>query len=146
MANKTYLNWTDVDNSIESICNKLKDKKFGTIVGLARGGMIPAAILSYKLDCKNLQQLGISTRDLNKLRYYSTPMNLKGDVLVVDDINDSGMTFTMVERYLDLIFANNEDVGTITYCSLYKRYNTRRPDAVYGSFIDNDNWLVFPWD
>ena len=141
---KKYLDWKDIDNNIENICSNLGRSRFDTILGLARGGMIPATILSYKLNCNNLQQLGVRTRDVKSVQYYGSP-NVTGHVLVIDDINDSGLTFSSVDNYIRYHFDHNE-IKSITYCSCYQRYNTKFKTGVYGEEIENDDWLVFPWD
>ena len=141
---KKYLEWKDIDSNIDNICFKLGRSRFDTILGLARGGMIPATLLSYKLKCNNLQQLGVRTRDVKNVQYYGNP-NLTGTVLIVDDINDSGKTFSYVDEYIKLHFDHNE-IKSVTYCSMYKRYNTKFNIGTYGEEIENDDWLVFPWD
>lgn len=146
MPKKTekYLKWKHIDHRIIELVNELKSIRFDTILGLSRGGMIPATILSYKLKCPNLQQLGVRTRDVKNIQYYNTPL-LTGNVLVVDDINDSGLTFNSVNEYIDYHFDHNE-IKNITYCSLYQRYNTNFKKGITAHVIENDDWLVFPWD
>tara|TARA_A100000172_G_scaffold47064_5_gene29245 strand:+ start:318 stop:755 length:438 start_codon:yes stop_codon:yes gene_type:complete len=141
---KKYLKWQDIDNQINNIINSLTSVRFDTVLGLARGGMIPGTILSYKLKCPNLQQLGVRTRDVESIQYYNNPL-LTGNVLIVDDINDSGLTFSSVDNYIRYHFDHNE-IKSMTYCSLYQRYNTKFKRGVTGDVVENDDWLVFPWD
>lgn len=141
---KTNRSWKDIDDNIDVIRFKLGRSRYDTILGLARGGMIPATVLSYKLECNNLQQLGVRTRDVESIQYYGSP-NLTGHVLIVDDINDSGLTFSSVDDYIKHHFDHNE-IKSVTYCSLYQRYNSKFKTGVYGEVIENDDWLVFPWD
>tara|TARA_A100001515_G_scaffold124672_1_gene109017 strand:+ start:3054 stop:3491 length:438 start_codon:yes stop_codon:yes gene_type:complete len=141
---KKYLKWKDIDYQILNIINGLESVRFDTVLGLARGGMVPATILSYRLNCPNLQQLGVRTRDVESIQYYNNPL-LTGNVLVVDDINDSGLTFASVDNYIRYHFDHNE-IKSVTYCSLYQRYDTNFKRGVTGDVIENDDWLVFPWD
>ena len=141
---KKYLNWNDIDNQINAVINKLESVRYDTILGLARGGMVPATVMSYRLNCNNLQQFGVRTRDVETIQYYGSPL-LTGKVLVVDDINDSGLTFSSVDNYIRYHFDHNE-IESITYSALYKRYNTKYKTSVYGEEIKNDDWLVFPWE
>jgi hypoxanthine phosphoribosyltransferase len=143
-TSKKWLDWIDIDNGIDSIVKELTTVRYDTVLGLARGGMIPATILSYKLKCPNLQQLGVRTRDVESIQYYGNPL-LTGNILIVDDINDSGLTFSSVDNYIRYHFDHNE-IKSITYCSLYQRYNSKFKTGVYGDVIQNDDWLVFPWD
>lgn len=141
---KEYLSWNDIDQSIEGILKELPIKKFDTILGLARGGMIPATILAYKTECHNLQQLGVRTRDVDNIQYYGSPQ-LVGNVLIVDDINDSGLTFSSVKEYIQYHF-DHDEIKTITYASLVRRTSTTFNEDITGLVANNDSWYVFPWD
>ena len=141
---KEYLSWNDIDQSIEGILKELPIEKFDTILGLARGGMIPATILAYKTECHNLQQLGVRTRDVDNIQYYGSPQ-LVGNVLIVDDINDSGLTFSSVKEYIQYHF-DHDEIKTITYASLVRRTSTTFNEDITGLVANNDSWYVFPWD
>ena len=149
MEEKIKLTWEDVDfiTNIVSESISKKNIKFDTIVALGRGGLIPGAILSYKLDIKNLQNLGINTRQEDgqyvETLIYQRP-TITGNVLVVDDINDSGKTFEAVNS---LIKSEYPDIGELLYCSLTTRYNTNfNENTISGKIINTSDWLVFPWD
>jgi hypoxanthine phosphoribosyltransferase len=141
---KRYTNWKNIETNLDTCVDKFDSLRFDTILGLARGGMIPATLLSYKLNCHNLQQLGVRTRDVEAIQYYGSPL-LTGRVLVVDDINDSGLTFSSVDNYIRYHFDHNE-IDEVTYCSLYRRYNTKFKTDITGEVVNDDDWLVFPWD
>jgi len=149
MEDKIKLTWDDVDFIANMVAESISKKniKFDTIVALGRGGLIPGAILSYKLDIKNLQNLGINTRHRmdqhSETSVYQRP-TITGNVLVVDDINDSGKTFEAVNS---LIKSEYPDIGELLYCSLTTRYNTNfNENTISGKIINTSDWLVFPWD
>lgn len=77
--NKLYLSWDDIQDSIEVLAQKIQEKKLeiDSVTGLARGGLIPAVLLSHRLGLP-----------------YITYTNAK--TLVVDDICDSGNTLVEV--------------------------------------------------
>lgn len=149
MEDNIKLTWDDVDFIANIVAESISKKniKFDTIVALGRGGLIPGAILSYKLDVKNLQNLGINTRQEDgqyvETLIYQRP-TITGNVLVVDDINDSGKTFEAVNS---LIKSEYPDIGELLYCSLTTRYNTNfNENTISGKIINTSDWLVFPWD
>ena len=75
MNYKVHLTWEQIDTLVIILKNKVLDKlpEIDSVTGIARGGLIPAVMLSHKL----------------KLPY----TNLVGpNTLVVDDICDSGKT------------------------------------------------------
>ena len=149
MEENIKLTWDDVDFIANMVAESISKKniEFDTIVALGRGGLIPGAILSYKLDIKNLQNLGINTRHRmdqhSETLVYQRP-TITGNVLVVDDINDSGRTFEAVNS---LIKSEYPDIGELLYCSLTTRYNTNfNENTISGKIINTSDWLVFPWD
>ena len=74
------MDWNDVGISIHSIANQIKanNKGYDSIYGVPRGGLIPAVMLSHRLG------LPLATRSRAK--------SGEGNVLVVDDIADTGRT------------------------------------------------------
>ena len=75
MEYKVHLTWGQVDTLVTILKNKVLDKlpEIGSVMGIARGGLIPAVMLSHKL--------GVPYTNL-----------VAPNTLVVDDICDSGKT------------------------------------------------------
>jgi hypoxanthine phosphoribosyltransferase len=68
------------------------------------------------------------------------------DILLVDDINDTGRTF--IELIDD--WGYNEQLagvlGTLTTATVFQRYNTQHPSNYHMVLIEDDSWIVFPWE
>ena len=77
VENKIYLSWDDVNSLVDILCHKalISGIQFTSVFGLKRGGLIPAVMVSHKLD------LPWSDVILPK-------------TLVIDDICDSGKTLS----------------------------------------------------
>ncbi len=153
MGDILKLNWDNVDFLVECLSDQIKSKKinYDTIIALGRGGLIPGASLSYKLDIYNLYNLGISTREddgkyLDTIVYQKpTDLNKNSKILVVDDINDSGRTFTAVNSILQSEY--NIDSDNILYASLVMRDGSEfNKNIIFGNILYTSSWLVFPWD
>ena len=73
--NKIYLSWEDVNDAVDDLCNKIQHDQpnLDSVHGIARGGLIPAVLISHKL--------GLPYTDV-----------ILPNTLVVDDICDSGVT------------------------------------------------------
>jgi|TARA_R110000824_G_scaffold165786_2_gene342479 hypoxanthine phosphoribosyltransferase len=148
MVEKAFIDWAYVDNWVNKLAELISENeiKYDYIVALGRGGLIPGAMLSYKLGIKNLQNLGINTRQEDgkylETLVYQRP-TISGNVLVVDDINDSGKTFEAV----DSLISKEYSVDQLTYCSIVKRYSsTFKKDTIQAVDTSIDDWFVFPWD
>jgi hypoxanthine phosphoribosyltransferase len=75
LGNKVYLSWDDITILVEDLCNTIASSgaQIKSITGIERGGLIPAVMISHKLNIP-----------------YVTKINK--DTLVVDDICDTGET------------------------------------------------------
>ena len=110
------------------------------IISIARGGLVPGVYLSHMLGIRN-KPVVWQTRD-GKI---NETINIDSkEILIIDDINDSGVTFDDV---VDNIVENNDvDQTKIKTVSLWTRYSSNfRVDHTVNT-IDNDDWIVFPWE
>ena len=75
IGNKMYLSWDDINVLVEELCNTIATSgaEIKSIAGIKRGGLIPAVMVSHKLNIPYVDRI-------NK------------DTLVVDDICDTGET------------------------------------------------------
>ena len=140
------LSWQDINSFCNSILRQLKAEniEIDSILGIARGGMVPATILSYGLSNPYMEMLGVRTRDVDDPQFYGSP-SLFGNVLVIDDINDSGLTFDVVSKYIDNHFDRGE-IKNIYYSACVRRTSSKWEDGFYGMEFEGSDWFVFPWD
>ena len=126
MKEKLFLSWNWVDQQVLELGETIKESvsEFKYVSGVPRGGLIPGVYLSHFLGLKY-----IPYEDAKQL-----PMNLRQEVLVVDDICDSGMTLLETAEF-----------GFQTAALAY-RYSSPFIPEWYGTKIDDDRWLVFPWE
>jgi len=104
--------------------------KHGTIVvyGIPRGGLIPATILSHALERERPTRLVTSLSQLDPSDWHR--------LVIVDELVDSGDTIRSLKtRFPEAITV-----------ALYQRYSARYSADVVGHTVDNDDWLVFPWE
>jgi xanthine phosphoribosyltransferase len=113
---KLVLNNEDVRHLVSKICREISGSgwKPDYIVGITRGGLIPAVMISQWFDC-SMAALKVSLRDDNDCEsnlwmaedafgYHRSDIPepgtsnpaLRKNILIVDDINDSGATFNWI--------------------------------------------------
>ena len=116
---KIYLDWKFIEDAVESLAYRIKNSgiTITSIYGLPRGGLIPAVMLSHKLNIPLFK----SGYDV-----------LVGSVLIVDDICDTGET---LEKY------TNYPIATIHH----KQTAMVEPMFYYEEVI-GDIWLSYPWE
>lgn len=109
------------------------------IMGVSRGGMIPAVLISQFLGMP-LYPITISLRDHKQpISYDRTPfVSPNTQILVVDDINDSGDTLTAIVDELPQCYIQTATLFEKTSSKFAVDYAARP-----ASF---DEWIVFPWE
>jgi len=118
--NKIHLGWHDVDSMVELLAEAVTDHFEGInyIHGVQRGGMIPGVMLSHILN----------------IPYTSHPELLNPrEVLIVDDICDSGKTLQRYEKYPTAVLHHKPQTASYT------------PD-IYAVLHNSDAWIMYPWE
>ena len=124
-----------IDFLARSIARKFKGDKITHVIGLARGGLIPATIISYQLNVPLLSYAitsyeGTTKTDefkINQFVHFSDLKSLKEadpHVLVVDDICDTGDTMHYIRKQITLAGINSK----------------------LATLFTNDTWIEFPWE
>ena len=118
--NKRFIEWRDIDEAIERLAINITNSEIGfdAVNGIPRGGLIPAIMLSHKLGLP-----------------YSNFPSLKGNILLVDDICDSGKT---LERY-------KFETHIYTVTLHYKQSASYEPNFWWRLAPENE-WIVYPWE
>lgn len=146
---KLYIDFEDVKKGIDEL--KL-DYKVDAIVCLTRGGLVPAGLLAYKFDCKDIINLKVQSYvdqerheiDLEPLSYNDI-MKIQEcrNILIVDDVYDSGETMKAVYSYLSGV-VNEVPVIFNSFCVIQKQDNDLLNHVLFD--CDLNTWVVFPWD
>jgi len=137
---------------IEELCLKISEKikvskfKVDYILGVSVGGLVPAVIFARLLETKNIISISVSSyenkqqKELKLLNAPDKELLKDKNVLIVDDICDSGNTIVFIEKFLKS--CNVKEIKTATVF-LNKEHHKITPDF-YGEVIDK--WIAFPWD
>lgn len=148
--NRLIYSWENLKEDIKSIISDINIKGWNpdVIVGIKRGGVIPATILSHFMNLP-LHIISCQLRDgedkdknldLSELLLVSE----KNKFLFVDDICDTGETFKKIYNSL-----HKNNIKEFKTCSLF--FNIRQKFIVdfKARKIDrneNKDWVVFPWE
>lgn len=142
-----------INSLLKTILSQIQEteSKYDCIIGIGRGGLIPAAMLGYKLDLK-VYNLGISsykgktqTSSFTVYQdFYFDDLSKGSRVLIVDDICDSGNTINFVRQRVSRAASVNE--VECDYAALLTREKTQDLVDFTGAVIEGDEWIVFSWD
>lgn len=129
---KRYVSWTDYLNALEiTLQDVLKDgaDKFTFVAGISRGGLIPATLFSHRLV------LPLISIDPN----FSFKSPRRGRGLLVDDISDSGNTFSRVIK-------ENADWVNWKVAAPYYKSSTVTLPHYSSTLVSPEEWVVFPYE
>ena len=151
--NKLYLDWFDVENAALVLAAKLRVYKAEPkrILAVARGGLIPATLLSHILGVRMVLSLGVHSYSNQHaqgiLTAYHTEhlLDLRdryndADTLIVDDLFDTGETHKFLRGHFP---------KAMTCCLFYKEKRIDQTEHRIVSFPGSplpDQWIVFPWE
>ena len=178
---KKYYSWLEVEKAADKIILQMyKDNwRPDYIVGITRGGLPLATILSHKLDCR-METLKVKLRDLydgeacetncwmsEDAFGYNNPeetgitgarwdLSLRKNILVVDDINDTGATFNWIKQDWQSSCLPDEDTwNTVWHKNVRFAVMTQNWDSKF-EHVDyywdevnkgeEDVWLVYPYE
>lgn len=156
---KIYYTWRDVEGAVLDITRQLllDNWKPDYIVGLSRGGLAPAVMLSQFTGVK-MQALQVSLRDSNDC---ASNVSIARDafvgkrILVVDDINDQGSTIAWIKKDWSTTTLSNstkwsEIWGNTVRFAVLTNNLASKEDVQYSAWgvnkLEEDCWLVFPWE
>jgi len=118
MVNKLDLEWNDIQVLVEVLAEKILGSNIRYIHGIERGGLIPAIMLSHRLN----------------IPYTSHPELFNtNEVLIVDDIADSGITISKWDKYTTAVLH-------------YKPHTSICKPSLYAQKHATDEWVVYPWE
>tara|TARA_Y200000002_G_C22650709_1_gene651199 strand:- start:435 stop:983 length:549 start_codon:yes stop_codon:yes gene_type:complete len=177
MIKKHYYSWIDVEKMCVSIVNQMyKDNwRPDYIVGITRGGNVPATIISNmtgipceamkvslrddsKLESKGwMADDAFGTNDGTQVKGSRWDPGLRKNILIIDDINDTGATFNWIKKdWMDSCFPGQDSWDTVWGKNVRFAVLTDNLASNFDQCVnyccdslnksEEDIWLVYPWE
>ena len=149
-----WVSWDEYHRAIETLALKVHDSgwKFDHVLCLARGGMRPGDIFSRVFDVplailstsSYREEEGTVRGDLDIAKYITmTRGALSGNVLLVDDLVDSGVTLEKVQHHLR---TNFPEVTAVKSAVIWlKACSIVTPDF-YLHYLATNPWIHQPFE
>jgi hypoxanthine phosphoribosyltransferase len=142
------LSWKDIEKACDSVAEEIKTRGIAhyVLVGISRGGLAPARLLSDRLSGQEISTMSISFyEDINRTKktpevIHPVQAEIKGkDVLLVDDISDTGGSLKAAMKHL-----KEKGAKKIVVATLVKKPHTHLVPDVFA--IETSAWVIFPWE
>ena len=164
--NKIYYTWSDVEHHTQEILRQICSDSWRPdyVVGLTRGGLVPANLISQYLGCR-METLKVSLRDDTECESnlwmaedaFGHNMEHPKNILIVDDINDTGATLNYIRQdwpsgcFPDnprwtQVWGSNVRVAVLVDNESSKSEIPVSYSAVDINKAEQDSWIVFPWE
>jgi len=179
MNNKIYLTNTDVEHYVQDILRQIALDRFKPdyVVGITRGGLTPAVMISHYLNVP-METLKVSLRDDSECetncwmaedafgyiahedqKTYKSRWDIdaRKNILVVDDINDSGETIKWIKQDWQSSCMSSEEYAwmsiwdnTVKFATIVNNESSDYKSVSYTGLeinkLEDPTWIVFPWE
>jgi uncharacterized protein len=141
---KDFQTWEGIADQVGILATKLRDEKFELMLVITRGGMIPGAILGYKLGIRNIVVAAVEFYDDRTgaravqptfLQFPADPILTGKRILILDEVWDSGRTIQAVATRV-------HQAGGVPITAVL-HYKPRMSETALEP--DYYAWIVYPW-
>lgn len=138
---KTFpVSWDQLHRDAKALAWRLLEKgPFTGVLAVARGGLVPAAVIARELDIRLVETVCIASYVGKEQGSSSVLKTVEGDGagwLIVDDLVDTGRTAKVVRGLLP----------GAHFAAVYAKPEGRPLVDTYITEVSQDTWILFPWD
>ena len=138
--------WDEVYKLLLELARRAQGRNHpDAIVGIARGGLVPARVIADLLSVQKLGTIGVAFyTDIgrtDKRPRVTQPLSIDVEsqrILVVDDVADTGSSLALVVAEL------HKSARDLRTAAIYKKPWTKFIPDFYAK--ETDAWVVFPWE
>lgn len=152
------LSWGDIHCLTACLAGRIRlDNAPEIIVGIMRGGMVPAVMLAHQFGVRDVRTVEVThtagdgiNADKTQTPQYRNPASLGDltgrDVLLVDDIAGSGATLDRTRRILRALGPRRVRTAVLTV-NQANWHTAPGPDAQIDYIAQHcEGWVIFPWE
>jgi xanthine phosphoribosyltransferase len=143
-----HVSWDQIHRDARALAWRLQGQgpdngAWRAVVGITRGGLVPAMIVSRELDIRTVDTISVKSYNhqaRTEARVIKPPQaDLMGDgtgILIVDDLVDTGKTLELVRRLYPAAH----------FATVYAKPSGKPQVDTWITEVSQDTWIFFPWD
>ena len=143
-----HVSWDQIHRDARALAWRLDGKGpddgiWKAVVGITRGGLVPAMIVSRELNVRVVDSISVVSyehQNQGEAQVIKSPQaSLMGDgagILIVDDLVDSGRTLELVRKLYPRAH----------FATVYAKPSGKPMVDTYITEVSQDTWIFFPWD
>ena len=134
------VSWDQLHRDAKALAWRLMEMRpWKCVIAVARGGLVPAAIIARELDVRVIDTVCVSSYDHQNQGEPRVLKGVEGDgagCLIVDDLVDTGQTARVVRKLLPKAH----------FATIYAKPAGRPLVDTFVTEVSQDTWIFFPWD
>lgn len=136
-----HISWDEFHRDTRELSKTLlkSNTEWKGIIAIARGGLVPAAIIARELNIRLVDTICIASYDHDKqgdINILKRPEGNGEGFLLIDDLVDTGKTAQIAKELLPKAH----------FAAVYAKPAGKPLADEYWKDVDQHTWLHFPWD
>ena len=158
MAEKLIIDWKEYNLITEKLAIQINESGYkpDLLIGIARGGLPIIDVLSriFKLKCAYLAVESYSGKGVEDQQgtlvfsreMSSTVQDMKGNILLCDDLSDTGVTLNKSIDWLKNYPPLKGKINTIKTAVLWKKKDSTFEPNFCAQKLNSNPWIVQPFE
>ena len=158
MSEKLIINWNEYNKTVENLAIQIYESGYKPtlLVGIMRGGAPMIDLLSrvFKLKCAYLAVESYSGKGIEDQQgelvfsreMSSTVQDMKGNILLCDDLSDTGVTLNKSIQWLKNYAPLKGNIKNIKTAVLWKKKDSTFEPDFCAQKLDSNPWIVQPFE
>ena len=134
------VSWEELHRNAKALAWRLVDLgPWKGVIGIARGGLVPATIIARELDLRLVDSICIASYDHQTQGEPNVLKTVEGDGegwLIIDDLVDTGKTAGLVRSMMPKAH----------FATVYAKPAGVPLVDTFITEVSQDTWIFFPWD
>lgn len=140
-----FIPYKEVKKYIKNIGQAIISSKWkpDLIISVNRGGCVPGIYLSHLLDINHEVLIPSKNKITDNSSYVKNVMEKHKNILIIDDINDSGNTMKVISEIYSMF------LNKLKFAVLIDNKSSQFKVDFFSYQIDktvDNSWIVFPWE